>query len=186
MKKSDAEYIMLREEIMYIMKKRDDYTKFLYTIVIAIWTAAITIDSKWIALLGLIIILPISFRLHECIHTNATLSAYMIVFLENESSYIWERNSHNYKSSRKTNFALKLIRYVGRADSLMLGIISIILFWFLSRPDILVLNSKFITGVFAVVQIVILISIGCLSVSNTRAEKYKNDYIKKWSTLKRK
>ena len=48
----EREYTTLREEILQLMQKRDEYTRFAYTVIAAIWTAAFAIKMHMLSCLG--------------------------------------------------------------------------------------------------------------------------------------
>lgn len=48
---TEAEYNTLRNEILSLMQKRDEYTRFAYTVMAAIWTAAFAIGNAYIVML---------------------------------------------------------------------------------------------------------------------------------------
>ena len=41
----EQEYATLREEILHLMQKRDEYTRFAYAVIAAIWTAGFAIKN---------------------------------------------------------------------------------------------------------------------------------------------
>lgn len=73
-------YFSLRDEVTYNQKQENEMTKFAYTVIVAILGTALTVDSKWITMLSLMIVIPISFRVARYRDSIAYLSKYMSVF----------------------------------------------------------------------------------------------------------
>ena len=97
------EYATLREEILQLMQKRDEYTRFAYIVTTAIWTAAFAIENAYIVLLGMFILIPITIRVTDIIYSSGYIAAYLSVFHESKSEAKWEMLNYEYRRKHKRN-----------------------------------------------------------------------------------
>lgn len=134
-------YFSLRDEVTYNQKQENEMTKFAYTVIVAILGTALTVDSKWITMLSLMIVIPISFRVARYRDSIAYLSTYMSVFLEPKLKINWEHDHSIYSNRYKRNYFSDFLYFVSRADFLFLSAISIVIFWLQNGGFILVNNS---------------------------------------------
>lgn len=125
----EAEYNTLRDEILQLMQKRDEYTRFAYTVIAAIWTAAFAIENAYVVLLGMFILMPIAIRVTDAIYSAGNIAAYLSVFLESKMDIKWETLNYEYRKAHNRKRKV-LFRYIsGRADFVMLQILNALIFW---------------------------------------------------------
>ena len=96
----EREYATLREEILHLMQKRDEYTRFAYTVIAAIWTAAFAIENAYVVLLGMFILMPIAVRVTDILYSSGNIAAYLSVFHESKGSAMWETLNYEYRRVR--------------------------------------------------------------------------------------
>ena len=97
----ETEYATLRDEILQLMQKRDEYTRFAYTVIAAIWTAAFAINNAYVVLLGMFILLPIAIRVTDILYSSGNIAAYLSVFHEGKDGPKWETMNYEYRKKHK-------------------------------------------------------------------------------------
>lgn len=180
----EMEYATLRDEILQLMQKRDEYTRFAYTVIAAIWTAAFAIKNAYVVLLGMFILLPIAIRVTDILYSSGNIAAYLSVFHESQSNAKWETLNYQYRKlyNRKNNV---IFRYIwGRADFVMLQILNAAIFWIYRKTppfDNLLLDHVIVGTQF------LIILFTCYQCHRSAvADIKREDNIDKWQKLKSK
>ncbi|MBQ8620742.1 MAG: hypothetical protein IJ422_00325 [Oscillospiraceae bacterium] len=128
------EYATLREEILYLIQKRDEYTRFAYTVIAAIWTASFAIENAYVVLLGMFILMPIAVRVTDILYSSGNIAAYLSVFHECKGGAMWETLNYEYRREHNRNRKV-IVRYLwGRSDFLMLQALNAVIFWIYRGP----------------------------------------------------
>lgn len=178
----EMEYATLRDEILKLMQKRDDYTRFAYTVIAAIWTAAFAIGNAYVVLLGMFILLPIAVRVTDALYSSGYIAAYLSVFHESVDGAKWETLNYQYRKEHNRSHNVIFRYFVGRADFLMLQIINIIIFWIYRKEqpfehltfDIIVIAVQLLIFLFTCYQ--------CYR--SAVADIKREENIKNWQELK--
>lgn len=124
----EMEYASLRDEILQLQQKRDDYTRFAYTVIAAIWTVAFAIENIYVILLGMFILMPIAIRVTDVLYSSGNIAAYISVFIESECSAKWETLNYEYRKEYKRQ-KKAIFRYISaRSDFVMLQILNTLIF----------------------------------------------------------
>ncbi len=180
----EKEYATLREEILHLLQKRDDYTRFAYTVIAAIWTAAFAIENSYVVLLGMFILMPISVRVTDVLYSSGNIAAYLSVFHEYKDGPMWE--TLNYEYRRKNKRTLKVIaRYLlGRSDFLMLQVLNAVIFWIYRDVPMFTYLAFDIGIIVAQVLIILYTSYQCYR--SAAADIKREDNINKWKEIKSK
>lgn len=122
------EYKMLREEVQNCIERDNTLSTFMVTAVATILTYAISsnLQVPFLFLISFCIIIPFSARLAHYKSNVARISAYMIVYLENELSIKYETRAIKYKNpnNSKSKFIISMRNYVG----MWLGMISYVVY----------------------------------------------------------
>lgn len=165
-------YQNLREEIMDLTKRQDNYMLASYTICITVWAFALENSNEWIALLPIFILIPLSLRVSDFRYGGAFLSAFMAVFLEEKSYDGWEyvreeyykikeefhlnRNNSSKEHQKLFKHRSLLLSILSRGTFGLLTLISIVIFWII-REIQLNLQSNIITiTIVGLVQLLVL------------------------------
>lgn len=180
----EKEYATLRDEILKLMQKRDDYTRFAYTVIAAIWTAAFAIENAYVVLLGMFILIPIAIRVTDVLYSSGHIAAYLSVFLESKIDAKWETMNYRYRKEygrqNKT-----MLRYVSaRSDFVMLQILNTLIFWLYRKPPIFEYLAFDI--VIILVQLLIILFTGYQCHRSAVADIKREDNINKWRSIKSK
>lgn len=182
----ELEYTTLREEILQLMQKRDEYTRFAYTATAAIWTAASAVENAYIVLLGMFILMPIAVRVTDILYSSGYIAAYLSVFHESKSKTDakWETLNYEYRKehNRKHNVMLRYIS--GRMDFVMLQVLNVGIFW-VYRNAQLFEHSEF-DGVIIVIQFLIILFTYYQCCRSAVADKKRDKIIDNWKNIKRK
>ncbi len=180
----EMEYATLRDEILKLMQKRDDYTRFAYTVIAAIWTAAFAIENAYVVLLGMFILMPISVRVTDILYSSGNIAAYLSVFHESKDGAMWETLNYEYRREHNRNRKV-IVRYLcGRSDFLMLQALNAVIFWIYRDPSMFAYLA-FDIVIIAVQLLIILFTCYqcyCSSVADIKRE----DNINKWQKIKSK
>lgn len=149
-------YFSLRDEINYNQNQENEMTRFAYTVIVAVFGTALTVKNKWITLLSLVIIIPISFRVARYRDSIAYISTYMKVFLEPELEFKWEHDHDIYSEKYRSSYFSKFLYFVSRADFLFLTVIGIAIFWIQNQGIHLKdLSWTIILIIFQIIMIII-------------------------------
>ena len=70
---------------------RDEYTRFAYTVIAAIWTAAFAIENAYVVLLGMFILMQIAVRITDILYSSGNIAAYLSVFMKVKPVQIGKR-----------------------------------------------------------------------------------------------
>lgn len=180
----ETEYTTLRNEILQLMQKRDEYTRFAYTVIAAIWTAAFAIENAYVVLLGMFILMPIAVRVTDILYSSGNIAAYLSVFHESETGAKWETLNYQYRKEHNRNHNT-IIRYVlGRADFVMLQVLNAVIFWIYRNPPMFTYLEFDISII--VVQLLIILFTCYQCYRSAVADIKREDNIKKWKNIKRK
>lgn len=107
MKKSEEEYLMLRDEILHLSNMENNIMNFFYVSVATILTFSLTQQDTMFILLPYIIIIP-SYRLVlSKMKGIYKIGAYMYVFLEGKT-FNWERRTSKFYSKLPNVFGGKV------------------------------------------------------------------------------
>lgn len=153
---NNEEYNYLREEIMHHKKRQNTFTTFAYTSVIAILGYAYQKESPWIVLIGLVIILPTSFRVFESRHAIARIATYITEFIEPYSNIKWESNLHIYREKNKS-IIRKAAYLFSKCDFVFLSLSLSASFWIMA--EIWNKNLKIVPMHLAIfIQIIVVVA----------------------------
>lgn len=179
----EKEYVTLREEILGLLQKRDDYTRFAYTIVAAIWTASYAVENAYIVFLGMFILMPIAVRVTDAAYSSTYISAYLSVFHESKSDAKWETMNERYREKHKRN-GTAIARYLGgRADFVMLQLLNAVIFWIYRKEPIL---TYLILDIIILIIQLLLILFACYQCYRSSVvDRKRADNIKYWEEIKR-
>lgn len=178
----ELEYQCLREEIMLLMQKRDEYTRFAYTAIAAIWAVAMGIENAYIVLLGMIILIPISIRVTDVLYSSGHISAYMSVFLESNIEAKWETNNYEYHKRFKRNNK-NIFRYIfGRMDFVILQCMNTFIFW-IYRNERIFSNVRFDVALL-IGQIAVIVFAIYLCHYSAMSDFNREKDIHRWKMLK--
>ncbi len=178
----DKEYDTLREEILFLQQKRDEYTRFAYTVMAAIWTAAFAIENAYIVLLGMFILMPISVRVTDILYSSGNIAAYLSVFHESKAGPMWETLNYEYRRKHKRNPKVITRYLLGRSDFLMLQVLNAVIFWFY-RGQPMGTYSVF-DIVTIVVQILVVLYTCYQCYRSSVADIKRKDNLNKWHKIK--
>ncbi len=181
-------YQVLRDEMVFLMQRYDNYHIAAYTVCVALWSLAITEKSAWLTLIPLIIMLPISLRMCECRYVIEKLGTYLSVCVEDKRVYSWEYMKNKLETAKKKNnsrFRSKhsFIYNISKFSLVFLCIISSGLFWCIEgaplseeqyclRVHIIVFQS-----VTTLVQLIVWLK-------NMDTSRYRYDLCADWRVIK--
>lgn len=178
----EKEYASLREEILQLLHKRDEYTRFAYTVIAAIWTAAFAVENAYIILLGMFILIPISIRVTDILYSSGNIAAYLQVFHESTDGSKWETMNYEYRKEHKGR-KKNIFHYISaRADFVMIQILNVLIFWIYRNAfffEHLVLDI-----VIVVVQLLIIIFTCYQCHRSAVADEKRKVNIENWQKLK--
>lgn len=180
----EMEYATLRDEILKLQQKRDDYTRFAYTVIAVIWTAAFAIENAYVVLLGMFILMPIAIRVTDVLYSSGNIAAYISVFIESECSAKWETLNYQYRKEYKGQNKAKFRYISARSDFVMLQILNVLIFWAYRKtpPFENVLFDHVIIGA----QLLIIIFMCYQCHRSAVADVKREENIKNWKNLKSK
>ncbi len=178
----EKEYATLREEILHLQQKRDDYTRFAYTVIAAIWTAAFAIKNAYIVLLGMFILMPISVRVTDILYSSGNIAAYLSVFHESKDGPMWETLNYEYRKEHKRN-PKTIARYIlGRSDFLTLQVLNAVIFWFYRGQP---MGTYLAFDIAIIVAQLLVILYTCYQCYRSSVADFKRqDNIDKWQKVK--
>lgn len=180
----EMEYATLRDEILKLQQKRDEYTRFAYTVIAAIWTAAFAIENAYIVLLGMFILMPIAIRVTDVLYSAGNIAAYISVFIEGECSAKWETLNYQYRKEFKGRNKEKLRYISARSDFVMLQILNVLIFWtYRKTPPF---ENLLLDHVIVLVQLLIVLFTCYQCHRSTVADIKREENIKNWQSLKSK
>ena len=180
----EMEYATLRDEILKLMQKRDDYTRFAYTVIAAIWTAAFAIGNAYVVLLGMFILLPIAVRVTDALYSSGYIAAYLSVFHESIDGANWETLNYQYRKEHNRSHNV-IFRYIwGRADFVMLQTLNTMIFWIYRKeqPFEHLIFDIIVIGLQALVFMLTCYQCYRSAVADIRREKNINN----WQKIKNK
>ena len=180
----EREYATLREEILHLMQKRDDYTRFAYTVIAAIWTAAFAIENAYVVLLGMFILMPIAIRVTDILYSSGNIAAYLSVFVEDEIGAKWETLNYQYRKEYKGHNKAKFHYISARSDFVMLQIINVLIFWIYRKTP--PFEDLLLDHVIALIQLLIILFTCYQCHRSTVADIKREENIDKWQKLKSK
>lgn len=176
---TDAEYNMLRNEIMYYIKSIDDLSVLTYTFYLTITGLAFTTKIYEIFLLPYLLLLPISFKVSDHKTSIAKISAYLKVFCEKDSIYKWETRRHSYYIIFNNSLSAKINYYISSIEYIVMYSISTLLFWFTYSS-----YPKHIFLLITILQIFICITLVYSTLNALFIPKLKLNYINNWEKLR--
>lgn len=180
----EKEYESLREEILHLMQKRDEYTRFAYTVIAAIWTAAFAIENAYVVLLGMFILMPIAIRVTDILYSSSNIAAYLSVFHESksETDAKWETLNFQYRKEHKRQNKT-IFRYISaRSDFVMLQIINTLIFWIYRETPIFECLMFDIAIILIQLLIVLFTCYQCYR--SAVADKRREKHIENWKNIK--
>ncbi|WP_031475136.1 hypothetical protein [Agathobaculum desmolans] len=124
------EYTMLREEIMESMKKQNELSIFISTTVCTFIGVVVALDrpNPFLYLIPFIILLPASFKESNYRRSIACQASYLIVFLENKDSFLWETRYQRFSIKHRSH-SQRLRAILETLEFPLLGLLCSILFW---------------------------------------------------------
>lgn len=180
----ETEYTTLRDEILQLMQKRDEYTRFAYTVIAAIWTAAFAIENAYVVLLGMFILIPITIRVTDILYSSGNIAAYLSVFHESKTGAKWETMNYQYRKEYKRQNKTKFRYISARSDFVMLQILNTLIFWLYRNPPMFTYLAFDITII--VVQLLIILFTCYQCHRSAVADIMREDNIIKWQKIKSK
>ena len=171
------EYSMLREEIILSMKTVKNYNNVLYTATVALLAFAFNFSDSALYLLPFIVVIPLYFLKKREMIQALRIGAYILVFLEKNSSIKWESRLNMYDALFRKNSHkhIPLNAY--------LGISFLCISLSVANTDYSVFDSYNITLMIIqiILSIVSLVAFGFLSPNYI---SIKSEYIKQWTKIK--
>lgn len=178
----EAEYNALRNEILSLMQKRDEYTRFAYTVMAAIWTAAFAIENAYIVMLGMLVLIPITIRVTDVLYSSGNVAAYISVFHESKTDAKWETLNYRYRTRNKKQGKAAFMYVTARADFVMLQAIDILIFW-LYRNEVIFESLTLDIAIIAMQSFVVVFT--CYQCHRSAvADIKREENIKKWIEIK--
>lgn len=180
----EKEYMMLREETMYLQKRRENISQFTYTVGIALFAGAFASGISWVNLCILPFVFSASLKAVECGNSLAYLSSYMKVILEDNIDIKWATQNHRYITTFPKKGFSWLLHFFGRCDFAFLALVSCFLFWIM-RDFNFYIHGKLIWGIIMlVIQFVFIVFELYLSIYYSNYIKIKEKALKNWRYLK--
>ena len=181
---SMKEYDNLRNEINQLISLHNTLLTFTITAVVTILTIALSENMTILYLIPFCIIIPMSMRIAYYRSSMAKLAAYMIVFLEKKLDGIkWEtRNAMLIEKApaKKTIYHFTVLRYY---ECLILAVICYILYVIDYTKD---KEISIRTTVNILWPLLLIVWEILITKRINLANKEKQNWIKKWTELKRK
>lgn len=180
------EYKFLRTEIIFMLQKESDYTKFIFTFIIA----AITLSYKMEESIGYFValIMSVIFQVQVLVirETIVKIGAYIYVFLEPEINIKWETRNFNPTNPNDT-----IIRRIKDSPRHLFWsfIHSILFFLYISQGSLLlgdVKNSLSNIGGLELIIIAIWVYSFFLTYKGYTTREIKIKYIDYYSKIKSK
>lgn len=180
----EMEYATLRDEILKLLQKRDDYTRFAYTVIAAIWTAAFAIENAYVVFLGMFILVPIAIRVTDVLYSMGNIAAYLSVFVESEIGAKWETLNFQYRKEYKGQNNAKFRYLSARSDFVMLQILNVLVFWIYRKTP--PFENLLLDHVIIVVQLLIIIFTCYQCHRSAVADVKREENTQNWQALKSK
>ena len=177
------EYKILREEQMDKLKTQERLTQLCYTIVLAIWTAAFTIENEWVLLFALLIIVPISVRVLKSRMDSAFLAAYMAICLEPKLNINWETNNAKYCNTYYRDKELTNFHVLTQLEFVFLSTITSVLFWMMRGGNLVILNNHIIAIIVILLQLTIVIFELIIVRQFYKYKEHRNEYMRRWKKV---
>lgn len=177
------EYKMLREEMISLLERQDELTRFCYTIVGAIWTFAFTVKNEWILNIALMIILLISLRIVSYRSSVSYLVGYMRIYLEKQINIEWETHNKTFREKNPKSFIEKTFYFANKFDFCLITIGTVLLFWFMRNWNILIGNSYWITVFLIFIHFCIITSEFVILYSFSKFGNENEKNIDKWEEV---
>ena len=178
----EKEYTALRDEILKLMQKRDDYTRFAYTVIAAIWTAAFAVENAYVVFLGMFILMPIAVRVTDILYSSGHIAAYLSVFHEKKEGPMWETLNYKYRKAHNRSHNV-IFRYVsGRADFVMLQALNTAIFWIYRKVP--PFENVLLDHVIVLVQMILISATAYQCCRSAVANIKRESNIKNWQDIK--
>lgn len=175
------EYKELRNEIMQKIELQNSLMTFMITTVVAVLAFAIGSDNSYMYLLPFGIIIPISMRITYYRTAMVKLSAYIIIYLENDLEGInWETRNVNLMGENKGGIYDK-VTISHYYEGILLSIVCYILFCLDYLKDKLV-NYQVIVSLILPLGFVMWEMI--ITVRSASIDKEKLNWIERWEDFK--
>lgn len=172
-------YFSLREEIKDNQRQENTMIIFAYTVVATLLGFAFK-DNKWAAMIAMVFIIPVSYRIGRFRDSIAYLSTYMRIFLEPDLEFTWEEDHCRY---RKKNPTQKSFLYkISRCDFIILSLASVATFWILNGFNA-IHKSCIWTFITAGVQVLMLVITIISTVRYSDVDKLKKSKFEKWNKI---
>lgn len=179
----EKEYESLRNEILSLMQKRDEYTLFAYTVTVAIWTAGFAIENAYIIFLGMFILVPIAVRVTDALYSSMRLAAYLSVFHEDRGEAKWETRNYTLRKIRKQDSKTILRYMLGRADFVLLEMMNAVIFWSYRGLPTFECTEKDV--VLLAIQLLLIIIVILQCYRSAQVDRRRKNAIGDWKTLKK-
>lgn len=173
-------YFALRDEIKDNQKQENTMIVFAYTIVATILSIAFKEKVKWIALIAMVIVLPISHRIFRFRDSIAYLSSYMSVVLESKLKFKWEKDHYEYR--KKYEISKSFLYIISRLDFVILSLASTASFWILNGKK-QVGGHWIFTAIIIFVQTLDIIFVLFTSYKYSNVDNLKESKLKNWKEL---
>ena len=175
------EYKMHREEIMYLMKKRDSFLTYAYTTMAAIWSISFTTDIGWITFFGMSLLVVFALKNLDLAKSLMRLSAYLSECLEPHLDIKWETLNTEYHSENDDKEKATFHFLLGRLDFIILQIVNVCVFWVIEHEY--VFTNSILSIVIIIAQILIFLYQIRIAYKDSKTSKYKSDAINKWKKV---
>lgn len=164
--------------------KRDEYTRFAYTVIAAIWTASFAIENAYVVLLGMFILMPIAVRVTDILYSSGNIAAYLSVFHEGEgeTDAKWETMNFEYRKEHKRKNKTILQYISARSDFVMLQIINTMIFWLYRKTP--PFENVLLDHVIVLVQLLIVLFTCYQCHRSAVADIKREENIKNWQNIK--
>lgn len=178
------EYELLRDEIMQKIGLQNTLLTFTITTCFAAYAFALSNNNIMFYLIPFCIILPMSIRIAYYTSALTKIAAYMEVFLEEKSGYIWETRNRKLVNKRIVKKKNKLFDFTvyQHNECLILSLVS----YFLLAYHLIVDSSQmiFIKIVFLFLATVLLLSEVYITHRINHANKEKDSWVESWKEIK--
>ena len=177
------EYDELRSEIKQKIELHNSLITFMITTVVAVLAFALDNDNTLLYLLPFAIIIPISMRITYYRSAMAKLSAYIIVYIENEiEGLCWETRNTKLINEDVNNFynRFTISHYY---EGIILSVVCYVLYFRDYIKD-KTINSQ--TILFLLAPFVLIIWEGLITKRIVTFDDEKNEWIEKWKDFKAK
>lgn len=175
------EYDELRDEIKQKIELHNSLITFMITTVVAVLAFALDNDNSLLYLLPFAIIIPISMRITYYRSAMVKLSAYIIVYIENEiEGLYWETRNTKLINDDVNNFynRFTISHYY---EGIILSVVCYVLYF---KDYIKDKTINFQTILFLFIPLVFVIWEGIITKRIITFNDEKNDWIEKWIKFK--